>query len=134
MGYQAKKVLKNRTSQAVAASQTNQVVSDVFALTAEGATRGLRIDIHVSAITVAAAITAQLQHAVDADSDFAAPDNSVSKVSLTGATAAWFSIPLSATDADDDALFPLRPIARIVVTTGAGDSVTIDDIRVSQPD
>lgn len=132
--YKATKVLKNGTAQTVGASETDQVISGVFPFTEGGATRAVRVDIHVSAVTAAAGISFQLQHSVDDTSaNFGNPDTTQCKVASVNGTG-WWSIILQADNSSDSAVMPLRPMGRVVCSTGAGDSVTVDDIRVSQAD
>jgi hypothetical protein len=119
-------------STAVGASATDTPVSKAFIVSAYGGTRGIRLEVQVSAATSAAAITAKLQHAVTKDGTWNDVGGTASVTVPTTAASTFYSIILNACDATDSPLFPLRPNGRVVVTTGAGDSVTVTDVRVIQ--
>lgn len=119
--HSAKSVLLNNASQAVTASQTNSVLSEVFSLS-EADARQLVVDFNVSAITVVAAVTAKLQDSQDGTNWF---DKKTLALTATG----WKTIKITDADATNDAQWlPLRHQARLVVTTGVGDSVTVDAV------
>ena len=111
---------------AVAASQTNKVVSKVFSVSMEGS-RHMRVKVTTSATTVAAAINFKLQQATGEADTFITTTKSTS---ITGN--GDFYLTLNAEVSGDQAELPLMPIARIVVTTGAGDAVTIDNVKIMQ--
>lgn len=122
--YSIEKVLK-KASQAVAASQTNQVVSDLFKI-ADPAY--LIIDITVNPAVVATGITAKLQDSMD--NTLWVDKKTVSITAVSSDT--LFVIKLLPDVAGDQASLPLRPTGRIVVSTGAGDSCTIKSVKVLQ--
>lgn len=119
------------SSTTVGASQTNSAISKPFVITAYGATKAIRVEVLVSAVTVAVGVTAKLQHAVKRDGDTATwADVAGGSAALT--TTGYASIILNACDSTDSPAFPLRPNGRVVVTTGAGDSVTVTEVQVIQ--
>jgi hypothetical protein len=130
---QVDKVLLNDTAQAVAASQSAQAVSREFQLSSAGASHGIRIEVNVSAITVAAAISYKLQSSPVGGKDAVWSDvdgtNAKSTLSATG----WTSLIASPWNTNLATKFPLRAFCRVVVTTGAGDSVTVSDVRLHSP-
>jgi hypothetical protein len=96
-------------------------VSKVFWLS-ESDAKNLVIDFDVDAITVAAAVTAKLQDSQDGSNWF-------TKKTLALTTTGWKTIKITDADATNDAQhLPLRHQARLVVSTGAGDSVEIADV------
>lgn len=109
--------------QPVGASVTNQVISKQFGITAGGA-KNIVIAIRASSVTSSAGITAKLQTGVD----------QVFQDSKTVAIAANGSvyIKLNVETAGDQTYLPLLPIGQLVITTGAGDAVTIDAVNVIQ--
>lgn len=111
-------------TQSIAASQTNQVISKEFPISA-GGSKNIVIKIKVSAATVAAAITAKLQTALNGDW----VDSKT--VSIT-AGANDFYIKLNVQTAGDQTYLPLLNKGRLVITTGAGDSATLGAISVLQ--
>lgn len=123
-GWSSKEVTLN-PGQVVGASQTNKPISvEGWPLTAGGAVQGLVIKIKVSAVTVAAAITAKLQTAIG-------PDYVDSKtVSITGNGS--FYIKLLAEAAGDQTYLPLLNKGQVVLTTGVGDTATITSVEVLQ--
>lgn len=109
--------------QVVGASATNSVVSKEYPITAGGALNCV-IKIKCSAVTVAAGITAKLQTAIGSDW----VDSKTVAVSATGS----FYIKLQTALAGDQTYLPLLNKGRVVLTTGAGDTATIDSIEVLQ--
>lgn len=110
---------------AIGASQTNAPLSKDFPITAGGACKAMVVKIKVSAATVTTAITAKIRSAIKGDFVDA------KTVSITGA--GDFYIKLQDNVAGDQAFMPLLRTGRIVVTTGAGDSVTVTDVEILQP-
>lgn len=126
-GYKSVSMLLAGAAQAVAQSQTNQAVTKSFMMSSEDSLFFLA-KIKTSSTTVAAAITAKLQESYDGSTweDVGSPAN----VSITGD--GTFEISLNNGVAADAAVLPTWQHCRVVVTTGAGDSVTIDNVWVSR--
>ena len=120
----SKEVVLNGTNQAVAASQTDQVVSEVFRV---GDPRYIVVDVTAASVTVTNAITVKLQ---DSDgSDVWHVKGTQGSASITGN--GTVTIKLMIENADDQAQLPLRPLIRVGVTTGVDDAATITKVRVS---
>lgn len=112
----------------VGASQTNSAVSKDTGLSAGGAVQGLRVDFKVSAVTVTNAITAKLQHrTLDTWTDLAGANASVA-ITADGE----YTLKQLALISADQPNFPLKKQLRVVVTTGVGDTVTFDNMRILQ--
>ncbi len=124
-GHMFKNVVKNATAQAVSASATNQVVSDVFRLS-HADSLWFRARVKFSSQTVAVGVTAKLQ--TNSHIDGVWLDSKT--LALTGASGT-FEFKLLKEDTNDQTYLPLLSLARIVITTGAGDATTIDSIFVS---
>lgn len=107
------------SSQVVGASTTNQPISKEYRVTSWGALRHV-VAIKCSAVTVAAAITAKLQTSVDGGTTWV--DSKTVAVTTNGV----FYIKLLSDLAGDQTYLPLLNTARVVLTTGAGDTATID--------
>ncbi len=122
-GYTSKNVRANIGSVAVAASQTDSEIAPSFSIRGD-LSRGIVIDIEASVVTVGAGITAKLQ--VRQSNEQAWIDSKTVSITATGTS----SIKLLDTVAADQTHLPLRPVARLVVTTGAGSAITIDKIFV----
>jgi hypothetical protein len=118
--------LKGGNAVTVGASQTNVAISDTFGLSALDGEQ-LSIDIIHTAATVAAAITVKLQ---------TSPNGGVtwidSKTASTTNSSTRTSIEIVAARAADQTFLPLRSLARVVVTTGAGDSLPVTGVFVSR--
>lgn len=125
-GWTGKEQLLKGASQAVIASQTQQVVSNEFRLHHGGATNALRVDITTSSVTVTNDIIVYLQHKVNGTWTDVKSDNTLA----TSGT--LVTIKMHENVAADYALLPLTDTARIVVTTGVSDVVTVDSIKVYQ--
>lgn len=108
------------------ASETATVVSREFRISAADSLN-FRMAIKVSTVTVAAAVTAKLQHSWNGGTTWAAVGNRA-QVAITADGV--FEISLVATDTSDAAQLPLYPLARLVCDTGGGDAVTFDEIWV----
>lgn len=128
-GYLSKQILKQGGSQLVGASATNTVISDEFRVTSAGALN-TRIDVVAGSVTVGTGITAKLQHAPYIKADGTADWVDSKTVAIAGN--GLVTIKLLATDANDHQYLPLRPHGRVVLSTGAGDTATITDVRVVQ--
>lgn len=109
--------------QAVAASQTNQVISKEWPVTAGGALN-CAIKLVVSGVTVTTAVTAKLQTAIGSDW----VDSKTVSVTASGN----FYIKLQTAVAGDQTFLPLLNKCRLVLTTGAGDAATVDSVYVLQ--
>lgn len=128
IGYTAKNVVKNGESVEVGASQTNFVVSgegaqDSFNIQIPFLT-SFRLDLVCSAVTVTTAITAKLQTRFSSQESWV--DSKTASITGNGVA----TISLLDTVAGDQSFLPLRPLARVVITTGASDAVTVDAIWV----
>lgn len=108
---------------AVGASAANMVVSKEWPITAGGALN-CAIKIVAASVTVGTGITAKLQTAIGSDW----VDAKTAAVAADGN----FYIKLQTTVAADQTFLPLLNKGRIVVTTGAGDAVTITSVSVLQ--
>jgi len=117
-------ILKSRTSQAIGASQTDLVISEVLKI--DVGTR-IRVDIAASSVTSAVGLTVKLQDSMD--------KLTWSTLSSAGQVAvtvdATVTINLLDTVSGDQVDLPLRPFIRVIITTGAGDAATIDAIFVA---
>jgi len=114
----------------VGASATNQPITKVFAISQMDSER-ITIDIIYADAVVATGITAKLQSSFDDTSGIWVDHGTVA---ITGAVATTTrkTIDLNIHRAADQASLPLRAKARVVVTSGAGDSVTIGSVYVSR--
>lgn len=127
--WTSREMLLNGTSVSVGASETNTVVSETFRV---GDPRYIVVDIECSSTTVTNAITAKIQDSSGNSSAAAAVWNTKGtqgNVSITGDGV--FSIVLMIENSSDQAELPLRPLCRVVVTSGVSDAVDIDSVRVS---
>lgn len=111
----------------VGASETNTVISQSVGLSAQGS-RNVRVDFKVSSTTVATGITAKLQYrSIETWTDLAGANASVS-ITADGEYSLTQCIERSA----DQPNMPLKKQLRLVITTGVGDTVTVDTVRVQQ--
>jgi len=132
-GYFSENMLLKSGGVTLGASVTAEQVSKLFHITAQGALN-LRVDVVCDTVTAGAGITWKLQTSsgVNKDGaqdwqDFGAP--TTVNVAAAGST----SLALNVQDVtNDEAYLPLRPLARIVMTTGAGSKVTVERISVMQ--
>ena len=121
-------LLTGGTPIVIGAAVSNQVVSKDSPLTA-GGSQNLRVDLKVSTVTAGAGITAKLQHrSIDSWSDLAGANASVA-ITADGE----FSITQLMARAADQANMPIKKQIRVLITTGAGSAVTVDNIKISQP-
>lgn len=134
MGLSVQHVLLDGASQAVGASATNQVVSQEFTLTGEGISRGVRIDIKCASVTDTTALLAKLQTSPVGGSGASYADVDATDLKADITADGWVSIAANSAWSNVADKFPLQAHARIVVTTGADDAVTVTDIVVTQPD
>jgi len=112
-----------QTSPVIGASATNSVVSRTFPITARGALH-LVLAVDTSSTTVATGITAKLQTAIG--------DTWVDSKTATISGDGRFYIKLNVEVAGDQTYLPLLSQGRVVVSTGAGDAVTIDKVWLIQ--
>lgn len=110
--------------QSLAASQSNQVISKEFPITA-GGSKNLVVKLKVSAATVAAGITAKLQTSLNDDW----VDSKT--VAVTAGANDWY-IKLNVEVTADQTYLPLLNKGRLVISSGAGDSATLGAISVLQ--
>jgi len=115
------------------ASKTAVQVGRIFQVTAKGSLN-MRVDLVADTVTAGAGITWKLQSSsgVDKDGadnwiDFGAPTT----VAITTAASTTLALNVQDTTSDEGYL-PLRPKGRIVITTGAGSTVTVEQLRVTQ--
>lgn len=111
---------------ALGASATNSAVTREFGLTAGGATKAF-----LAVITTSAAVgtvTAKLQTRMPGG---VFEDAKTATISASGSPQET-ELTLLAEAAADQTYFPLRQIARLVVTTAAASSVTITSVLMCQ--
>lgn len=124
-GYTVENVVKSGTAQTLGASETDTVVSNTFRMSAEDSKFFLaRLD--TSSSTVATGITANLQHSWDGGTTWEDIGSGV-QVSITGDASYQMELEYSASNTT-----LAWPLARIVVSTGAGDAVTVDAVYISR--
>lgn len=111
------------TSVIVGASATNTPISREYAISAGGSLHHVVV-IDCASVTVSAGITAKLQTAVGSTWQ----DSKTVTISGNGR----FYIKLSAETAGDQTFLPLLSRGRVVITTGAGDAVTVTDVNILQ--
>ena len=109
---------------AFGASLTNSQAGNSFRVSHSGSLNFL-LGIKCSGVTAGAGITAKLQSSLTGVDWL--DGNSVS-VTADG----WFYIRMNVQTSGDQAKLPLGDVARLVLTTGAGSSVTVDSIYVCQ--
>lgn len=120
-GFTTKDLRKNLGSITVGASQTDVEIGPAFAIRGDLITAFL-VDIESSAFTLGAGITVKLQ--VRSSNLQAWADSKTASATAVGTT----TIKLLDTIAGDQTFLPLKPQARVVVTTGAGSSITVSNI------
>lgn len=118
--------VKKAAQVVVGASVTDEVVSDGFPISSQDA-KDITVAVKYSDATVAAGIVVKLQTTQDEKNYL---DHST--VAVTAATATETVKYIHMNENISTANFPLLSRGRIVVTTGAGDSVAIDSVRVSR--
>lgn len=110
------------------ASASNQVISKPIQLTYRGSLN-LRVDVKVSSVTAGAGISAKLQMR-SINEDWADLAGANATVAITGA--GMFSMRQNVEVAADQPNMPLKKQIRVLITTGAGSAVTVDEVRASQ--
>ncbi len=111
----------------VGASETDLPIAE-FSCDFESALN-FRADVVCSSVTAFTGITVKLQHRA-VEGAYANLSSANGSVAVTGN--GTFSIVLHVQRAADQADLPLRKQCRLVVTTGAGDAVTFDNIIIQQ--
>jgi hypothetical protein len=120
----SQQILLKGVNQVIGASETNTVVSEKIRIHNPGR---IVMDITAASGTYSAGITAKIQDSYDGLTWFT--KGSAGNVALTSDTT--FQINLLEQVAGDQAELPLKPHVRVVVTSGAGDAVTITSIWVA---
>ena len=112
---------------AVGASETDSPLSVTFEVSGEDS-RVLSVDILYADAVVATGITAKLQTSPDSLNWI-----DTKTVAITGAVATTTlkSITLNPEVVGDQGFLPLRKYCRVVISSGAGDSATIDACYIS---
>lgn len=111
------------TAPVLGASETDTPVSRTFALSASAATEALVMAVTVSDVTVTTAITLKLQTTL---SEIGWVNAKTASITADGVV----MLTLHAEKAGDQTYFPLLNNARLVISTGAGDAVTVDKVEV----
>lgn len=110
----------------IGASQTDVPVSKKFTITHGGSTN-LVISIKASSVTAGAGITAKLRSQVGVNT----PLDSKS-VSITSNGMSY--IKLNINISGDQTYLPLLSIGEVVLSTGVGSSIMVDEVNVLQED
>jgi hypothetical protein len=111
----------------VPASLTKEPVSKQVRVGGRGATH-MVVDVKVSAATVAAGVNLILQDSQDGGTTW----NDKKSTAVADAFTGWKTQTYLAEVAGDQTHLPFRGLVRVVATTGAGDSVTISDVIITQ--
>lgn len=119
-GWSALEVSKPQT---IGASATNTAVTKEYPITAGGSIHHV-IAIDVTTVTVAAGITAKLQTAIN--------DIWVDSKTAAITVAGRVYIKLNVEVAGDQTYLPLLNKGRVVISTGAGDAVTVTAVNILQ--
>lgn len=127
-GYKTKNYIKRGQSVVVGASETDTIVTDPWSVSSQDSLYTL-IKLKCTTVTVAAAITAKLQHSWDGGTTWEAVGN---RAQVTVTADGVFLISVISTDTSDAAQLPLWPLARLTLTTGAGDAATVTEVWVSR--
>jgi hypothetical protein len=98
-------------------------------LTGGGACTAIRLEVVTSAVTATTGITLAVQSQL-ADNSWV----SVAGLSAAVTAAGCAVLSMNAHSAAGIAAMPLARVARLVVTTGVGDAVTINSVRSIQPE
>lgn len=122
-GYSSQSYLLASATQSVAENATNQVVSKVFRIPADGRLE-FRADL-TAANTAGGSPTAMLQTSHDGETWVDGKTTTVADGNV--------AINYLPNVAGDQAYLPLCPLGRIAITTGAGVSVDITEVFVAEP-
>lgn len=112
-------------AQSIGASKTSVRVTRDYSVSPDGAIRHVVV-IKASGVTSTTGITAKLQTSVDGSTWV---DSSGTTAITTNGLA---YIKLAIEKSGDQTHLPLLPVARVVVSTGTGDAITIDSVKVIQ--
>lgn len=124
--YLAKNVIKAGLT-AVPQSQSNVPISENFQINDAGRLNIL-IAIVTGDVTVGTAITAKLQTSLDGGTTW-----KDAKTVTLAADTTTYDISLNVQVTGDQTYLPLRPLGRIVVSTGSGDTSNVTAVYVCQP-
>lgn len=124
MKWIVRDIVKDGASVSVGASETAYVISENLYIHDPS---HLVVDITCSGVTAATGITLKLQDSVD-DITWTTK-SSEAQVAVSGNGVVSFNLKIE--NSSDQADMPLRPLLRLIATTGAGDAVTVSGIKVS---
>lgn len=124
-GNSVRNYLKVSGAVTLGASETDTVVSETFAMSAEDSKFCL-VRLDTSSVTVTNAVTANLQHSWDGGTTWE-DIGTDSQVAIAGNNT--YQITHDSTSTNSTISWPL---ARVVVTTGVGDACTVDAVYVSR--
>lgn len=125
MSYVVENVVRGRAAFVLAASLTDEPITEVFRLEGLDAT-AFRIDFSASAVT--GSIDIKLQTRMSDDVAWA--DAKTGAIAATGVT----SLKLLDTVAGDQPFLPLGGQCRVVATSGAGEALTLDGVYRARRD
>jgi hypothetical protein len=116
IGYTSKSILLGSVAQVVPASQTKQVISPVFAISAEDSL-DFRADVTAASTSGTTSIMLQTSH------------DGVTWIDGKVVTVADGNVAITYLDtvAGDQTYLPLRPLGRLAVTTAAASGTTISN-------
>lgn len=130
MNFAGKNVVKNgaavTANTAGTATLTGSEARDMFYVPAKFATSFVA-DVRVTATVVATGVTLKLQTRFSKDEAW---QDSAAAITVANGFTGVKTFRLLDTVAGDQQYLPLRPEARIVAVTGAGDSITVDAVWV----
>lgn len=127
-GYSATRIATNISGPTVyGASLSAEVISRPSAVTAGGST-SIRLDVVASSVTVGGGITVALQTRAGGTWTTVASSNASKSITANGVT----TLSLLANRAADQADLPLGEQVRVILTTGVGSSIQIDNIEILQ--
>lgn len=131
MGYFVEDILLDSAGVTKGASVTAEAISKAFHISA-GGSLNIRIDLVADTFTAGAGITFKLQTSSGVDKDGVQNWIDASgNVSITAAGS--YSLALNIEDVtNDEQYLPLRPMGRVVITTGAGSAVTVERLSLMQ--
>lgn len=104
------------------------VISNAIQLSAQGS-KHLRVDVQVSGVTAGAGISAKLQmRSIDEAWADVAGANATVVISAAGTVSMTQAVERAA----DQPNMPLKKQIQVVLTTGVGSIITVEQVRVSQ--
>jgi hypothetical protein len=127
-GYYSKEVL--RQENAVISGAATTVVSQEFRISPQGSLN-FRVDVVVDSMTIATGVNFELFTTSGVDKDGNEDWQEAAKTVAFSSNGSYTLTFLVAKTTDQQYL-PLRPKGRIVVNSGAGDSLTVKSIRIMQ--